>query len=168
MGKAGAHYHRCGKLFSPEDTSLLFVRDLTHRPPCPALRQAPGNAGRGDLPRAVTQLASSQCHINMPSAAVDPPQRGTVAAAAGNWYSCCRCCCCCCRVRHSAPGCSTPGPGAAAAGGGDRARTGALLRAKQALSQLSYTPGQMTEARYQISQAARPHRLRPDGQCQRF
>src|SRR5579871_5122945 len=37
--------------------------------------------------------------------------------------------------------------------GGDRARTGALLRAKQALSQLSYTPIRPTPAR--------PHRSRP-------
>jgi hypothetical protein len=83
-----------------------------------ALRQASGNGGRGDLPRAVTQLASSQCHINMPSAVADPPQRGTVAAtAAGNWCSCCRCRC---RVPHSAPGCSAPGPGPRAPGPGPR------------------------------------------------
>jgi hypothetical protein len=33
------------------------------------------------------------------------------------------------------------------AGGGDRDRTGDLLLAKQALSQLSYTPGQMPDIR---------------------
>jgi hypothetical protein len=53
-------------------------------------------------------------------------------------------------------------------GGGERARTVDLRLAKPALSQLSYTPVQMTDIRYQISEAApgpagKPQTVDPGG-----
>jgi hypothetical protein len=46
-------------------------------------------------------------------------------------------------------------------GGGERARTVDLRLAKPALSQLSYTPVQMTDIRYQKQRPDRPESHRP-------
>jgi hypothetical protein len=54
-------------------------------------------------------------------------------------------------------------------GGGDRNRTDDPLLAKQVLSQLSYTPVQMTEIRYQKTELQPRHRrCAPGSRCRQF
>ncbi len=138
----------------PSSAAILSVqktlRDGTHRPETPPLGATPAAASV-----AVTQLASSQLSINKHPAGLKP---------VGNSVILPRCLSC---FRPLSRGESF----AFAGSGGERARTVDLLLAKQALSQLSYTPvlPEIGDQRSDIRTGViRLQPSDPTGRCQRF